>query len=69
MIKTQDKNVVFSKNLEYVKFSLERLNFPDLYQNQIYHYMGKVEDSLAVQRDLDEMQGLVNPSLCYEVMS
>jgi hypothetical protein len=33
MIKTQDKNVVFSKNLEYVKFSLERLNFPDLYQN------------------------------------
>lgn len=31
--------------------------------------MGKVEDSLAVQRDLDEMQGLVNPSLCYEVMS
>tara|TARA_B110001450_G_C17220744_1_gene319331 strand:- start:137 stop:454 length:318 start_codon:yes stop_codon:yes gene_type:complete len=31
--------------------------------------MGKVEDSLAVQRDLEELRTLVNPALCYELLS
>jgi len=55
MGKAQDKNVIFQKNLEYVKFSMEHLNFPGMYQKQIFSYMGKVEESLAVQRDLDEL--------------
>ena len=48
---------------------MERLNFPGMYQKQILNYMGKVEDSLAVQRDLEELQTLVNPALCYELLS
>jgi len=45
----------FQKNVEYVKFSMEHLNFPGMYQKQIMNYMGKVEESLAVQKDLDEL--------------
>jgi hypothetical protein len=55
MGKALDKNVLFQKNVEYVKFSMERLNFPGMYEKQIISYMGKVEESLAVQRDLDEL--------------
>ena len=69
MLKTQDKQAVFQKNLEYVKFSMENLNFPLIYQNQIFKYMEKVEESLAVDKNLDELQTLVNPSLCYELLS
>jgi hypothetical protein len=48
MQKTQDKKVQFDNNLEYVNNSMERLNFPLIYQKQIFHYMNRVEDSLAV---------------------
>ena len=48
MGKAQDKKLIFDKNIEYVKFSMERLNFPGMYEKQIISYMGKVEESLAV---------------------
>lgn len=31
--------------------------------------MKKVEESLAVERDLDELKLLVNPSILYEVLN
>ena len=48
---------------------MERLKFPEIYQRQIFHYMNRVEDKLCVNRDLNDLKKLVNPSLCYEVLS
>lgn len=35
---------------------------------QIFNYMNKVEESLAVEKNMDELSTIVNPSLSYKVM-
>ena len=55
MAKHKTKTIIFDKNLEYIKYSIELHKFPIEFCNNVLNFMNKCHESLAVRNDLDEM--------------